>query len=124
MGEGGVPIFGTSGLRYNYGCRIISSTLVLPLPRSHHANTPVPQARIELYDRRQTKFINAHNNALCCMALSLEGKRLATASDKGTLVRVWNTADGQLLQVRVRGLCRLCHPSSKWAVLLDGEGCE
>ena len=35
------------------------------------------------------------------MALSLEGKRLATASDKGTLVRVWNTADGQLLQVRV-----------------------
>jgi len=33
------------------------------------------------------------------MALSLEGKRLATASEKGTLVRVWNTADGQLLQV-------------------------
>ena len=55
--------------------------------------------RIELYDRRQTKFINAHNNALSCLALSLEGKRLATASEKGTLVRVWSTADGQLLQV-------------------------
>ncbi|GAX83502.1 hypothetical protein CEUSTIGMA_g10927.t1 [Chlamydomonas eustigma] len=61
------------------------------------------QARIELYDRRQTKFINAHNNGLCCLALSLEGKRLATASEKGTLVRVWNTADGQLLQELRRG---------------------
>lgn len=54
---------------------------------------------MELYDRRQTKFIHAHNNALSCLALSLEGKRLATASDKGTLIRVWNTADSQLLQV-------------------------
>lgn len=61
------------------------------------------QVRIELYDRRQTKFINAHNNALSCLSLSLEGKRLATASEKGTLVRVWSTADGQLLQELRRG---------------------
>lgn len=27
----------------------------------------------------------------------------ATCSDKGTLVRVWNTADGAKLQVRVGG---------------------
>jgi WD40 repeat protein len=57
--------------------------------------------RIELYDRKQTKFISAHNTPLVCLTLSMDGKRLATASDKGTLVRVWNTADGQLLQVRV-----------------------
>ena len=59
--------------------------------------------RIELYDRKQTKFISAHNTALACMALSMDGKRLATASDKGTLIRVWNTADGQLLQELRRG---------------------
>jgi hypothetical protein len=61
------------------------------------------QVRIELYDRKQTKFISAHNTALACMALSMDGKRLATASDKGTLIRVWNTADGQLLQELRRG---------------------
>lgn len=61
---------------------------------------PVFQVRIELYDRKQTKFISAHNTPLVCLTLSMDGKRLATASDKGTLVRVWNTADGQLLQVR------------------------
>ncbi len=64
------------------------------------------QVRVELYDRRQTKFISAHTNALSCLALSLDGKRLATASDKGTLVRVWNTTDGQLLQVRRGGVRR------------------
>lgn len=57
------------------------------------------QVRIELYDRKQTKFISAHNTPLVCMTLSMDGKRLATASDKGTLIRVWNTADGALLQV-------------------------
>jgi WD40 repeat protein len=58
--------------------------------------------RIELYDRKQTKFISAHTNSLSCMALSMDGKRLATTSDKGTLVRVWNTADGSLVQVGQR----------------------
>ena len=63
------------------------------------------QVRIELYDRRQTKFISAHTNALSCLTLSLDGKRLATSSDKGTLIRLWNTEDGQLLQVR----CNTAH---------------
>uniref|UniRef100_A0A383WHS1 Autophagy-related protein 18a n=1 Tax=Tetradesmus obliquus TaxID=3088 RepID=A0A383WHS1_TETOB len=61
------------------------------------------QVRIELYDRKQTKFISAHNTPLACLCLSLCGKRLATASDKGTLLRVWNTADGSLLQELRRG---------------------
>ncbi len=70
--------------------------------RTPPASLPVrhrPQVRIELYDRRQTRFISAHTNALSCLVLSMDGKRLATASDKGTLVRVWHTADGTLLQV-------------------------
>lgn len=75
--------------------------------------------RIELYDRKQTKFISAHNTPLVALTLSMDGKRLATASDKGTLVRVWNTADGQLLQVRVCGLgggvcaCACASPASR-----------
>lgn len=64
--------------------------------------------RVELYDRKQTRFISAHNTALAALALSHDGKRLATCSDKGTLVRVWNTADGAKLQVRERGLVCVC----------------
>uniref|UniRef100_A0A7S0WRP9 WD repeat domain phosphoinositide-interacting protein 3 n=1 Tax=Chlamydomonas leiostraca TaxID=1034604 RepID=A0A7S0WRP9_9CHLO len=83
------------------GLVAVSSTAestVLACPGLHTG-----QIRVELYDRRQTKFISAHNNALSALSLSLCGKRLASASDKGTLVRVWNTADGQLLQELRRG---------------------
>uniref|UniRef100_A0A7R9YYL0 Autophagy-related protein 18a n=1 Tax=Chlamydomonas euryale TaxID=1486919 RepID=A0A7R9YYL0_9CHLO len=76
----------------------VAESTVLACPGLH-----LGQVRLELYDRRQTKFINAHNNPLSCLALSLEGRRLATASEKGTLVRVWSTADGQLLQELRRG---------------------
>ena len=57
------------------------------------------QIRIELYDVRRTKFVQAHSTALACIALSLNGKLLATASERGTLVRVFNSMDGSMLQV-------------------------
>lgn len=77
------------------------------------------QVRIELYDRRQTKFISAHNNPLSCLCLSLDGKRLATSSEKGTLIRVWNTADGQLLQELRRG----ADPAAIYSIALSAN-CE
>lgn len=55
--------------------------------------------RVELYDVRRTKFIQAHTSALACIALSQDGKMLATASERGTLVRVHSTFDGTKLQV-------------------------
>lgn len=57
------------------------------------------QVRVELYDVWRTKFVQAHSTALACLALSLDGKLLATASERGTLVRVFNTSDGTKLQV-------------------------
>lgn len=62
---------------------------------------PVMQVRIELYDVRRTKFVAAHSAALACLALSLDGKLLATASERGTLVRIFNTSDGTKLQVTI-----------------------
>ena len=55
--------------------------------------------RVELYDVRRTKFVEAHTTALACIALSLDGKLLATASERGTLVRIFSTADGSKVQV-------------------------
>ena len=59
--------------------------------------------RVELYDIRKTTLIPAHETDLACIALSLDGMRLATASDKGTLVRVFDTQTGQIQHVSWRG---------------------
>lgn len=61
------------------------------------------QVRVELYDTRRTKFIAAHNSGLAALALSANGKLLATAGEKGTLVRVFSTADGSKLRELRRG---------------------
>jgi len=61
------------------------------------------QVRIELYDIKRTKFVTAHSSKVYCLALSLDGKRLATASEKGTLVRIYDTQDAQLLHELRRG---------------------
>lgn len=75
------------------------------------------QVRVELYDVRRTKFIQAHTSALACIALSQDGKMLATASERGTLVRIHSTTEGTKLQVR--------HPSHEiHSQYADIEGCH
>lgn len=56
------------------------------------------EIRVEHYSSKQTKFINAHDSRIKCLALTHDGRLLATASRKGTLVRIFNTLDGLLLQ--------------------------
>jgi hypothetical protein len=67
--------------------------------QQHTYVTAAMQVRVELYDVRRTKFVEAHTTSLACLALSLDGKLLATASERGTLVRVFSTTDGSKLQV-------------------------
>ncbi|KVI11147.1 WD40 repeat-containing protein [Cynara cardunculus var. scolymus] len=56
------------------------------------------QIRVEHYASKQTKFIMAHDSRIVCLALTHDGRLLATASSKGTLIRIFNTLDGSLLQ--------------------------
>ncbi|GKU86812.1 hypothetical protein SLEP1_g1287 [Rubroshorea leprosula] len=64
------------------------------------------QVRVEHYDSKRTKFIMAHDSRIACFALTQDGQLLATASTKGTLVRIFNTVDGSLLQEVRRGADR------------------
>ncbi|KAM5561193.1 autophagy-related protein 18a [Rosa sericea] len=64
------------------------------------------QIRVEHYGSKRTKFIMAHDSRLACFALTQDGRLLATASSKGTLIRVFNTLDGSLLQEVRRGADR------------------
>jgi WD repeat-containing protein 45 len=56
------------------------------------------QIRVEHYGAKKTKFINAHASRVACFALSQDGRLIATASTKGTLVRIFSAAEGNLLQ--------------------------
>ncbi|KAF3634665.1 Autophagy-related protein 18c [Capsicum annuum] len=64
------------------------------------------QVRVEHYASNKTKIIVAHDSMLACFALTREGNLLATASTKGTLIRIFNTFQGTLLQEVRRGLDR------------------
>ncbi|KAK8588245.1 hypothetical protein V6N12_022700 [Hibiscus sabdariffa] len=64
------------------------------------------QVRVEHYASKRTKFIMAHDSRIACFALSQDGQLLATTSTKGTLVRIYNTVDGSLLQEVRRGADR------------------
>ena len=47
--------------------------------------------------------IKCQNSAIAALKLSKDGKILASASAKGTLVRLWDTTQGQQLQELRRG---------------------
>jgi WD40 repeat protein len=53
---------------------------------------------------RRTRFLTAHDSPLAALALTSSGERLATASEKGTLVRVFSTQSGAQIWELRRGL--------------------
>ncbi|XP_073365631.1 autophagy-related protein 18d-like [Aegilops tauschii subsp. strangulata] len=62
----------------------------------------------------------AHGSGVACLALSRDGRLLATAGTRGTLVRIFSTADGTKLQELRRGTegadihCIAFSHDSKW----------
>lgn len=91
----------------------VSGPLVLVCPGLHKG-----QVRIEHYGSKRTKFVMAHDSRIACFALTQDGRLLATASTKGTLVRIFNTFDGTLLQ-------EVCGNFNYFFILLlSGKSCR
>ena len=53
--------------------------------------------------KRLSTIIPAHNHAVCALALDPTGERIASASDKGTLIRVYDIDSGRKLHELRRG---------------------
>ncbi|KAL3801502.1 hypothetical protein HJC23_000940 [Cyclotella cryptica] len=73
----GVGVVGSRGHR---------NGLVLACPSTQRG-----QVRVELYGLRRTTFVDAHESALGALALSVDGSLLATASERGTVIRLFDT---------------------------------
>lgn len=64
------------------------------------------QVRVEHYGLKKTKFIRAHESHLASFSLTMDGHLLATASYKGTLIRIFNSLDGTRVREVRRGADR------------------
>uniref|UniRef100_A0A5S6QT76 WD repeat domain phosphoinositide-interacting protein 4 n=1 Tax=Trichuris muris TaxID=70415 RepID=A0A5S6QT76_TRIMR len=61
--------------------------------------------------------INAHDSELACISLNCQGSLLATASERGTLIRIFSTQKKtKLLEVR-----RGCDPASIYSIRFNSE---
>mmetsp|Transcript_8929 Transcript_8929/g.13133 ORF Transcript_8929/g.13133 Transcript_8929/m.13133 type:complete len:570 (+) Transcript_8929:214-1923(+) len=49
------------------------------------------QVRVELYGLRKSVLIDAHENPLAALSLTVDGSLLATASERGTVIRLFET---------------------------------
>ena len=61
--------------------------------------------RIKSYNllKQDTSLLNAHESQIACLAFNQDGTLLATASDKGTILRLFKVDDGTLVQELRRG---------------------
>lgn len=73
---------------------------------------------VKIFEKEMSQIIKAHESTIAALALNYDGTLLATASDKGTLIRIFNVANGSMLQEVRRGsekaiiYCICFNPSS------------
>ncbi|VVC44667.1 Hypothetical protein CINCED_3A009551 [Cinara cedri] len=77
---------------------------------------------VQIFDAinlQSVSMISAHESPLAAMAISHQGNRIATASERGTVIRVFNIADGTKLYEFRRGVKR-CVSICSLAFSIDG----
>jgi WD repeat-containing protein 45 len=84
--------------------------------------------RIELYDIAKATLIKAHDADLAQFALNSDGSKIASASEKGTLIRIWNCHNGEPLRELRRGMdraeiyCIAFNPASTFVACSSDKG--
>lgn len=84
--------------------------------------------RVELYGLRKTILIEAHESTLRALTLTSDGRLLATASHKGTIVRVWTVATSQNIYEFRRGVeraqitCLVFSCNNQWISCTSDKG--
>lgn len=64
----------------------------------------VGNVRVVHFDKgNKTILIEAHETGIASLALNNDGTLLATSSEKGTIIRIWDTESGTKLQELRRG---------------------
>jgi WD40 repeat protein len=88
-----------------HGCCAISSASGSPNGSSVAAfmGPEVGTVRVDLYNQKKTHIIQAHQTSVVYFTLNNDGTLLATASEQGTLIRIFNTATGDKLKEFRRG---------------------
>ena len=66
-------------------------------------NSEIGTVKIKDYDKQSERVIAAHKGAINFLQLNKDGSILATASDKGTLIRLFDTATGEPIRELRRG---------------------
>lgn len=107
--------------------------LVSLCPDSSHTVLACPglargSIRIELYDINKAMLIKAHDAELAQFALNIDGSRIASASEKGTLIRIWDCFTGDPLRELRRGMdradiyCLSFNPTSTFIACSSDKG--
>lgn len=85
-------------------------------------------ARIKNYDTNTNITFKAHSSGIGYMSMNYDGSLLATASERGTLIRVYKSIDGTLLHEVRRGsepaeICSICfEPSGTYIACSSMKG--
>ncbi|KAJ1435691.1 WD40/YVTN repeat-like-containing domain superfamily [Sesbania bispinosa] len=101
----------------------VADSVVLACPGLYNG-----QVRVENFAQKKSNFVSAHASGIGCLALTLDGKFLATASTRGTLIRVFNSMNGTPLQEVRRGanaaeICSLAFSSTaQWLAVSSDKG--